>query len=99
MQSGKVEINVKDTDAFELSGVQMIELICKEFDINPDSAVWGENEIKIVATPRDNKKVDPRIKAGQSSGFLDCSAIIIIPAGIPMKPGMTRDDLFNVKTQ
>lgn len=24
--------------------------------------------------------------------------IVVIPAGVPRKPGMTRDDLFNVST-
>ena len=27
---------------------------------------------------------------------LDGSDLVIIPAGIPRKPGMTRDDLFNI---
>lgn len=27
---------------------------------------------------------------------LEGSDIVIIPAGVPRKPGMTRDDLFNI---
>lgn len=27
---------------------------------------------------------------------LEGSDVIIIPAGVPRKPGMTRDDLFNI---
>lgn len=29
---------------------------------------------------------------------LDGANIVLIPAGVPRKPGMTRDDLFNVRT-
>ena len=28
---------------------------------------------------------------------LDGADIVLIPAGVPRKPGMTRDDLFNVR--
>ena len=28
---------------------------------------------------------------------LEGAEIILIPAGMPRKPGMTRDDLFNVR--
>ena len=27
---------------------------------------------------------------------LEGSDVVIIPAGVPRKPGMTRDDLFNI---
>ena len=26
------------------------------------------------------------------------ASVVVIPAGVPRKPGMTRDDLFNVST-
>ncbi len=32
----------------------------------------------------------------QLEGALKGAELIIIPAGVPRKPGMTRDDLFNV---
>jgi len=32
----------------------------------------------------------------QMSNALDNSDVVVIPAGVPRKPGMTRDDLFNV---
>uniref|UniRef100_A0A1A9UCL6 Malate dehydrogenase, mitochondrial n=1 Tax=Glossina austeni TaxID=7395 RepID=A0A1A9UCL6_GLOAU len=32
----------------------------------------------------------------QISGALDGAEVVVIPAGVPRKPGMTRDDLFNV---
>lgn len=28
---------------------------------------------------------------------LDGAEVVLIPAGVPRKPGMTRDDLFNVR--
>ena len=30
-------------------------------------------------------------------GAVDGAEIVLIPAGMPRKPGMTRDDLFNVR--
>ena len=33
---------------------------------------------------------------GELPGALDKADVVIIPAGVPRKPGMTRDDLFNV---
>lgn len=32
----------------------------------------------------------------QLSQALEGSDVVIIPAGVPRKPGMTRDDLFNI---
>jgi hypothetical protein len=26
------------------------------------------------------------------------ASVVVIPAGVPRKPGMTRDDLFNVRS-
>lgn len=30
---------------------------------------------------------------------LEGAEVVLIPAGVPRKPGMTRDDLFNVSTR
>ena len=32
----------------------------------------------------------------QLSGALYGADLVVIPAGVPRKPGMTRDDLFNI---
>lgn len=34
--------------------------------------------------------------AEQLADALKGSELVIIPAGVPRKPGMTRDDLFNI---
>lgn len=34
--------------------------------------------------------------AGELAGALKDVDLVIIPAGVPRKPGMTRDDLFNI---
>lgn len=58
----------------------------------------------IVRTPGvavDLSHIDRRIKVEGYNGqdnllkVLDGSDVVIIPAGVPRKPGMTRDDLFN----
>lgn len=33
--------------------------------------------------------------ADNITGALEGAKVVIIPAGVPRKPGMTRDDLFN----
>ena len=40
-------------------------------------------------------KVTGYTGAGELEAALTGSDIVLIPAGIPRKPGMTRDDLFN----
>ena len=58
----------------------------------------------IVRTPGvavDLSHIDRKIKVEGYNGqdnllkVLDGSDVVIIPAGVPRKPGMTRDDLFN----
>ena len=34
--------------------------------------------------------------ADELEGALTGAELVIIPAGVPRKPGMTRDDLFNI---
>ncbi|GAB2213684.1 hypothetical protein Droror1_Dr00017997 [Drosera rotundifolia] len=49
---------------------------------------WGQ-EVEGVMTMKTRR----RMKLGEA---LEGSDVIIIPAGVPRKPGMTRDDLFNI---
>ncbi|EGG10441.1 uncharacterized protein MELLADRAFT_93405 [Melampsora larici-populina 98AG31] len=39
---------------------------------------------------------DVRGAPGVAAKALDGAGIVLIPAGVPRKPGMTQDDLFNV---
>jgi malate dehydrogenase len=34
--------------------------------------------------------------AGELGDALAGAELVVIPAGVPRKPGMTRDDLFNI---
>ncbi len=34
--------------------------------------------------------------ADELAGALKGAELVVIPAGVPRKPGMTRDDLFNI---
>jgi malate dehydrogenase len=38
----------------------------------------------------------PRVNEGLQAALTGAS-VVVIPAGVPRKPGMTRDDLFNVR--
>jgi malate dehydrogenase len=49
-------------------------------------------DLSHVSTPT---KVTGHIKDEQLGDALKGSHIVVIPAGVPRKPGMTRDDLFN----
>lgn len=41
-------------------------------------------------------KVSAHVGPGELKNALEGCNIVVIPAGVPRKPGMTRDDLFNV---
>jgi malate dehydrogenase len=49
-------------------------------------------DISHVSTPA---KVTGYVGMDQIGSALSGSKIVVIPAGVPRKPGMTRDDLFN----
>jgi len=42
-------------------------------------------------------KITAFVGSEQSGKALDGADVVVIPAGVPRKPGMTRDDLFNIK--
>ena len=41
-------------------------------------------------------KVSGHVGAAQLGEALEGAELVVIPAGVPRKPGMTRDDLFNI---
>jgi len=49
-------------------------------------------DISHCSTPA---KVSGHLGANQLRDALEGSQVVVIPAGVPRKPGMTRDDLFN----
>ena len=64
----------------------------------PEARIWHLlHFLNILFTSR---LVDPQVQgftgAENLKGALEGADLVIIPAGVPRKPGMTRDDLFNV---
>jgi len=41
-------------------------------------------------------KVEGFVGAGELAAALKGADVVVVPAGVPRKPGMTRDDLFNI---
>ncbi|ALC47877.1 Mdh2 [Drosophila busckii] len=79
---------------------QPLSLLLKQNPLVTDLALYD-----IVHTPgvaADLSHIDTKSKttgymgADQLGDALKCSDVVVIPAGVPRKPGMTRDDLFNV---
>ncbi|EDV92933.1 malate dehydrogenase, mitochondrial [Drosophila grimshawi] len=79
---------------------QPLSLLLKQNPLVTDLALYD-----IVHTPgvaADLSHIDTQSKtvgfmgADQMGDSLKGSDVVVIPAGVPRKPGMTRDDLFNV---
>lgn len=79
---------------------QPLSLLLKSNPLVTDLALFD-----IVHTPgvaADLSHVDTQSKTTgfmgpeQLGDALHCADVVVIPAGVPRKPGMTRDDLFNV---
>ncbi|KAM8703288.1 hypothetical protein ACLKA7_007983 [Drosophila subpalustris] len=79
---------------------QPLSLLLKQNPLVTDLALYD-----IVHTPgvaADLSHIDTKSKtagfmgAEQMGDSLKGSDVVVIPAGVPRKPGMTRDDLFNV---
>lgn len=56
-------------------------------------------DIGHINTPAVTTGYSPDGPEGGLEKALEGAEIIVIPAGVPRKPGMTRDDLFNVRTR
>jgi malate dehydrogenase len=50
-------------------------------------------DLSHINTP---SKVKGFVGNGELEAAIKDSDVIVIPAGVPRKPGMTRDDLFNI---
>ena len=79
---------------------QPLSLLLKSNPLVTDLALFD-----IVHTPgvaADLSHIDTQSKTAGFKGpeelgeALKCADVVVIPAGVPRKPGMTRDDLFNV---
>ncbi|ODQ79936.1 hypothetical protein BABINDRAFT_13531 [Babjeviella inositovora NRRL Y-12698] len=53
-------------------------------------------DLSHISTPAETSAFVPGDKNDGLAFSLKGSQIVIIPAGVPRKPGMTRDDLFNI---
>ncbi|XP_016971177.1 malate dehydrogenase, mitochondrial [Drosophila rhopaloa] len=93
--------NYKVTVCGAAGGIgQPLSLLLKQNPLVTDLALYD-----IVHTPgvaADLSHIDTKSKtagfigADQLGDSLKGSDVVVIPAGVPRKPGMTRDDLFNV---
>ncbi|KAH8288556.1 hypothetical protein KR054_005435 [Drosophila jambulina] len=93
--------NYKVTVCGAAGGIgQPLSLLLKQNPLVSDLALYD-----IVHTPgvaADLSHIDTKSKtagfigADQLGDSLKGSDVVVIPAGVPRKPGMTRDDLFNV---
>mmetsp|Transcript_39550 Transcript_39550/g.62537 ORF Transcript_39550/g.62537 Transcript_39550/m.62537 type:complete len:326 (-) Transcript_39550:47-1024(-) len=70
---------------YDLANVHGVAADLSHIDTNV-SVEWAQGSLP-------SKKNDPELKRLISSGGVD---VVVICAGVPRKPGMTRDDLFKV---
>lgn len=67
------------------------------YDVNADGVNGVAVDLSHVDTP-----VTVSAHAPQTGGLMECLAgadLVLIPAGVPRKPGMTRDDLFAINAK
>lgn len=78
---------------------QPLSLLLKSSPVISHLALYDVANIAGVAADLSHINSNPKVTSHQGIDQLaDCvkdSNVIIIPAGVPRKPGMTRDDLFN----
>ncbi|CAO3584275.1 unnamed protein product [Absidia cylindrospora] len=79
---------------------QPLSLLLKQFDLITHLSLYD-----IVNTPgvaadlshiNTKSKVTGHVGAAQLEEAIKDSAVVVIPAGVPRKPGMSRDDLFKI---
>lgn len=63
------------------------------YDVNQEAINGVTADLSHIDTPISVSSHSP---AGGIENCLHNASIVVIPAGVPRKPGMTRDDLFNV---
>ncbi|CUS25017.1 LAQU0S23e01156g1_1 [Lachancea quebecensis] len=75
------------------------------YDVNRDAVAGAATDLSHIDTPVSVSWHAPE-PAGGADPLADplqaCLAgaqLVVIPAGVPRKPGMTRDDLFNINAQ
>lgn len=67
------------------------------YDVNTDGVNGVAVDLSHVDTP-----VTVSAHSPQTNGMMECLAgadLVLIPAGVPRKPGMTRDDLFAINAK
>ncbi|VEL13008.1 unnamed protein product [Protopolystoma xenopodis] len=79
---------------------QPLSLLLKQSPLVTQLSLYDIAHVKGVAADLSHIETRPKVSAHDGeSELLSClsgAEIVIIPAGVPRKPGMTRDDLFNV---
>lgn len=81
---------------------QPLSLLLKLNSKISELALYDINNVQGVAADLSHINTPPLVKSftgqQQLKGALEGSKIILIPAGVPRKPGMTRDSLFEVNS-
>ncbi|CAH8540903.1 unnamed protein product [Dicrocoelium dendriticum] len=78
---------------------QPLSLLLKQSPLVTQLSLYDIAHVRGVAADLSHIETPARVTAHQdTSEIQEClkgSEIVVIPAGVPRKPGMTRDDLFN----
>eukprot|EP00051_Salpingoeca_urceolata_P014181 m.179940 g.179940 ORF g.179940 m.179940 type:complete len:218 (-) comp18003_c0_seq3:1531-2184(-) len=79
---------------------QPLSLLCKNNPLIKELAVYDIAHAKGVAADLSHintpAQVTGYLGADELPGALTGANVVVIPAGVPRKPGMTRDDLFKI---
>lgn len=69
------------------------------YDVNEDAINGVVADLSHIDTPILCTSHNPNGNNGGIEGCLKDTNLVVIPAGMPRKPGMTRDDLFNINAK
>lgn len=69
------------------------------YDVNKDAIVGAAADLSHIDTPITTTSHYPNDEHGGIQSCLQDASMVIIPAGVPRKPGMTRDDLLGVNAR
>lgn len=81
-----------------LAGVTDKNIKLALFDVNKDAVNGVGTDLSHIDTECEVSMHNPAEGDGINSA-LKGADIVVIPAGVPRKPGMTRDDLFNINAK
>lgn len=90
---------LKSNAAFLLARDSPFHIRLSLYDVNKDAIVGTAADLSHIDTPITTTAHYPGDPTGGIESCLKNADLIIIPAGVPRKPGMTRDDLIDVNAR